>query len=173
MVSTRLKSLMNDIVPSTPMQREEALIFMHLCQSDDKDLKTDVFELDKESEIYKHFKPVIEGYQLQIFLKRLQHLAKMHITLGAFITIAQRLESAGDAVLYAYYIFHKLPKGQLKVTMTDVSKELFPHGFFSEEQLHEIWEGQKISEKEQEELADWHCYGVRSNLIDYVESWQK
>jgi len=138
--------------------------------SKDGELQKDVNELDKESEIYKHFKPMIDAFQLQVFLKRLEHMAKLKISLGAFIMIAQHLNSPGDAVMYAYYMFHKLPANCF-VGIEEVSVKLFPWGFFSEEQLKAIWDAQKV--RVDDGLDECTCYGAHDNLLDYVEFWQK
>ena len=58
--------------PRTPMTEDETKIMVTLMMSKDTQFSTSIDELDKESEIYKHFKPLIESFQGQVFLKRLQ-----------------------------------------------------------------------------------------------------
>lgn len=156
--------------PRTQMSEEETMIMMKLMLSKEPEFSCDVNELDKNSEVYKHFKPLINGFQMQIFLKRLEHLAKLRISLSAFIAIAQHLESAGDAVMYAYYLSHKLPKDSF-VGIQEIAGILFPWGFFSKEQLNAIWDEQKV--REDDGLDECHCYGAHDNLLDYVEFWEK
>ena len=106
----RLTSIFDKNRPSTAMDEDLTNFFLSIMLSKDENLAKDINEVDKESEIYKHFEPLIKGFQMQVFLKRLEHLAKMKISLGAFLITAIHLESAGSAVMYAYYMFHKLPK---------------------------------------------------------------
>jgi hypothetical protein len=152
------------------MSEQETKIMINLMLSTDAALSTDINELDKKSKLYKHFEPLIKGFQMQIFLKRLEHLANLRITLGAFIMIAQHLNSAGDAVMYAYYLFHKLPANSL-IGANEVSEQLFPWGFFSAEQLEKIWDIQKV--RKDDGLDECTCYGAHDNLLDYVETWKK
>ena len=124
--------------------------------------------MDKETEVYKHFKPLIDSFPIQVFLKRLEHMTTLKITLGALIALAEHIsKSAGTAVMYVYYMHHKLPANTV-VDITVISMNLFPFGFFSEEQLHEIWECQKLAPDKRKGT----CIGAQDNLIDYLEVWK-
>jgi hypothetical protein len=94
----------------------------------------------------------------------------MKISLGAFLMIAIHLESAGIAVMYAYYISQKLPKNSF-IDIDEASTKLFPWGFFSEEQLNAMWDAQKV--RPDDGLDECTCYGAHDNLLDYVEFWEK
>jgi hypothetical protein len=166
----RLTDIFNKNRPGTPMTEDETRFSIHLMMSRDENLLKDINEADKESELYKHFEPLIKGFQMQIFLKRLEHLAKMKISLGAFLMIAIHLENAGSAVMYAYYIFNKLPKNCF-IGIEEVSAKLFPWGFFSNEQLEKMWDEQKV--KIEDGLDECTCYGAPDNLLDYAEFWEK
>lgn len=166
----RLTDIFDKNRPSTEMGEEEMRIMMHMMLSKDPELSSDINELDKESEAYKQLKPLINGFQMQIFLKRLEHLAKMKISLGAFIILAQHFDSPGIAVMYAYYLFHKLPKNSF-IGINEVAMTCFPWGFFSEEQLARMWEEQKV--RPDDGLDGCHCYGAPDNLLDYAEFWEK
>ena len=166
----RLTSIFDKNRPNTQMSEDETKFFFTIMLSKDENISKDINEIDKTSEIYKHFEPLTNGFQMQIFLKRLEHLAKMKISLGAFLLIAIRLESAGSAVMYSYYIFHKLPKNCF-IGIDEVTMKLFPWGFFSEEQLKAMWDEQKV--KLDDGLDECTCYGAPDNLLDYVEFWEK
>ncbi len=166
----RLTSIFDKNRPSTAMDEDLTNFFLSIMLSKDENLAKDINEVDKESEIYKHFEPLIKGFQMQVFLKRLEHLAKMKISLGAFLLIAVHLESAGAAVMCAYYTFHKLPKNCF-IDVNQVSTKLFPWVFFSKEQLNEMWDEQKV--RPDDGLDECHCYGAPDNLLDYVEFWEK
>jgi hypothetical protein len=156
--------------PHTQMSENEMILFLTIIMSRDKIFDKDINEVDKTSEIYKHFEPIVNGFQMQIFLKRLEHIAKLRISFGAFIMIAFHLNNPGDAVMYAYYLFHKLPKNSF-VGVDEIANVLFPWGFFSEEQLHKMWDEQKV--RDDDDLNSCTCYGVHDNLLDYVEFWEK
>lgn len=155
--------------PHTPMAEEETRLALILMTSKDININTDINEVDKSSDIYQHFEPLINAFQMQIFLKRLEQLTTLRITLGAFLMIAQHLYSAGSAVMHAYYLHIKLPANTL-VGITEVSMELFPYGFFSDEQLSTIWDAQKV--RHDDELDRCTCCGAPDNLLDYIETWK-
>jgi len=166
----RLTDIFDKNRPGTEMDKDETTLFFNIYMSKDKIFSEDINEVDKSSEIYKHFEPIVKAFQMQVFLKRLEHLAKLKISFGAFIMIALHLNNAGDAVMHAYYLFHKLPKNSF-VGVDEVAKVLFPWGFFSEEQLHEIWDEQKV--RVDDGLDECTCYGAPDNLLDYAEFWEK
>ncbi len=155
--------------PKTQMSEEETIIMIKIMLSKEPEFSCDVNELDKNSEVYKHFEPLINGFQMQVFLKRLEHLAKLRISLSAFIAIALHLESAGDAVMYAYYLSYKLPKNSF-VGIQEIVDVLFPWDFFSKEQLNAIWDEQKV--RSDDDLDECTCCGAHDNLLDYIEFWE-
>lgn len=169
MNNQRLINAFESNPPNTPITEEEFRIGIYITMSDDVNLGCEINSLDEESEVYKHFKPMIKGFQMQIFLKRLELLAGLKITLGAFIMVAQHLNSAGDAVMYAYYLSRLFPKGSL-IDVDGITMKAFPMGFFSEEQLKNIWDAQKV--RPNDGLDECHCYGAHDNLLDYVETWK-
>lgn len=168
----RIAKLFEDNQPRTEMSAEEMKVMMGILMSNEPAFTTPVDELDKDTEIYKHFKPLLDGFQLQVFLGRVKHVAKMRITLGAFILLAQHLDSAGSAVMYAYYIWLKL-KPHTLITTNVVCEELFPWGFFSEEQLSAMWSAQKINAEDRKTTLSPIMFTQSDNLIDFQESWIK
>ena len=157
----RIAKLFEDNQPNTEMSVEETRITMGLMLSNEPEFSTPIEELDKESEIYNHFKPLLEGYQLQVFLTRLKHMARMRITLGAFLLIAHHLESAGVAVMYSYYIWLKL-KPYTLITIDVVARDLFPMGYFSKEQLNFVWDAQKVNAEDKKKNR-WHQSGANKD----------
>lgn len=167
---SRLEEIFNANVPRTEMSSEETKVFLDIAMSDNMFFSMNVNEVDKESEIGKHFKPLIDAFQIQVFLKRLKHLTTLRITLGALVVMAEHIgASAGVAVMYAYYVHHKLKPNTL-ITLEVIANELFPWGFFSEEQLLLMWDEQKVLPKDG--LDEYTCCGAPDNLIDYVECWK-
>jgi hypothetical protein len=120
------------------MSVEEMEIFLLFHTSKDPTINFDIDELDKESEIYKHFKPIIMSFQGQILIKRLKVSANIKMSLSALIMLLHHMPNAGAAVIHSLYIQNKLPENTL-ITLDTYTKRLFPWGNFSEEQLSEIW----------------------------------
>lgn len=166
----RLVKLFEDNKPNTEMSAEEMRVMMGILLSKEPAFKTPIDELDKDSEIYESFRPLLEGFQLQVFSMKLKQLTTLRISLGAFIMLSQHFKSAGDAVMYAFYLCHKLPINTF-VDASTVTSKLFPFGFFSNEQLNEMWDKQKV--KFDDGLDECTCIGAPDNLLDYVEFWEK
>jgi len=139
-----------------------------MLMSPNSELNTDIELIDKNSEIYNHFKPLITAFPIQIFLNRVK-FAELKITLGAAILLAEHVAVPGKAVMYAYYLYSKLTPGTL-ITADVFSTKLFPWGMFSEEQLDEIWDLQKVDSKTMPENT---CFGAHDNLLDYLQTWGK
>jgi len=153
--------------PSTQMSKDETMTMFNLLMTKDPNLTCDLNEIDVESEIYKHFKPLIKAFQSQVFLSRLKALTSLKITLGALIILMHHMESAGKAVMMVFYLYHKLPEDTL-ITVEGIS-EVFPWGFFSDEQLNKIWDAQKVDVDDREGFT---CIGAHDNMIDYLETWK-
>lgn len=152
--------------PRTPMSEDESNLMINIMMSKDPSLSIDITEMDKKSENYQHFKPIIESFQAQVFLSRLKHMTSLKISLGALLILMNYMESPGKVVMFVFYLFYKLPANKLIDVNTII--ELFPWGFFSEEQLNEIWNAQKVGKEESEGFS---CIGAPDNMIDYLETW--
>ena len=155
--------------PNTPLTEEETRVLMNILLSQDKNLNINIDELDKNSKIYAHFNPLINSFQAQVFLKRLQGLSTIKMSLGALIMLVFYMETPGSSVMYAYYIHTKLAPNTL-VNMNVFSTDLFPWGMFSKEQLKNIWDAQKV--KHDDGLDGCNCIGAHDNLLDYEETWR-
>ena len=162
-----LIEIFNNHAPRTPLTEEEMMIMLNLMMSNDKNLSTDIEIMDEESEIYQHFKPLIESFQGQVFLKRIKYFTTLKISLGAFAMLLQHMPTPGACVMYAFYLDTKLPKDCL-VTV-EIIAEIFPLGFFTETQLSDIWSAQKVNS---EECKSYRCVGAPDNMIDYLEIWK-
>ena len=163
----KLVEIFDKHTPNTEMTEDEMMLMMSIMIGKDKSLSIDIDELDKDSEIYKHFKPLIESFQGQVFLKRLKAFTTLKISLGAFAILLQHMPSPGACVMYNFYLCNKLPENTLITVET--FGDVFPWGFFSESQLKEIWAAQKVDS----EMAKKHqCVGAPDNMIDYVETWK-
>jgi len=153
--------------PNTPMSKDETMAMFNILMSKDPNLSCDLNEIDKESEIYKHMKPLIESFQARIFLSRIKALTSLKISLGALVILMHHMESPGKAVMLTFYLYRKLPENIL-VTVDKIG-EVFPWGFFSDEQLNKIWDAQKVNS---EERKNYTCIGAPDNMIDYLETWR-
>lgn len=163
----KLIEIFDKHVPRTPMTKKETMIMFNLMTNKNKSFSIDIKELDKESEIYKHFKPVLESFQGQVFLKRIENFTSLKMSLGAFVMLIQHMPSPGACVMYTFYLHSKLPENTLVIV--DSFVEVFPFGFFSEIQLSDIWNAQKVNTKESKTSE---CVGAPDNMIDYVKIWK-
>jgi hypothetical protein len=165
----RIDEIFKKHTPSTEMDADEAKVFMNILFSKDPVMETDIDDLDKESELYKHFKPLFEAPQIKVFLIKIKYLTSLKISMGAFMIFSMCIENFGQATMHAYYLHSKLPANTL-VTLKHIGESLFPMGFFSESQLKQIWDEQKTNRKE---AAGLTCIGAFDNLLDYKEMWEK
>lgn len=165
----RIDEIFDKHHPRTQMSETETMAMLNIMLSKDPAMNTDVYKQDETSDLYQHFKPLFDEFVFKVFLSKIKHFTTLRISLGAFIMLSLRLESPGNATMYAYYLHRKLPAGTL-VTINDIAAKLFPWGFFSEEQLNLIWSEQKTNKKE---TANLKCVGSSDNLLDYIEMWEK
>lgn len=160
----KLIDIFNQHSPNTPMSEDETMAYMNMLMSKDPIFDVDLNEADKEDPNYKHFKPLIDSFVPQVFLGRLKAMTSLKMSLGALIILIHHMESPGNAVMHTFYLHYKLPDYTL-ITLDVISRQLFPFGMFSEEQLNEIWNAQKVS-------GDDRPKGGTDNMIDYPEVWR-
>lgn len=165
----RIDEIFKKHSPLTEMSKDEFTTMFNIMRSKDPAMNKDVYEQDETSDTYQHFKPLLDEFVFKVFLSKINYLTTLRISLGAFIALAFRIKSPGDATMYAYYLHSKLPANTL-VTIDNFAEQLFPLGYFSEEQLKEIWHEQKIITGEDNGLTS---VGAPDNLLDYKEMWEK
>lgn len=136
-----LVKLFDERSPNSEMSEEETMMMMGILMGENKELSIDINEIDKKSDLYNHFKPVFDAFVAKVFLGRLEALTTIKMSAGALVILMGHMPSAGAAVMYAFYLKHKLPENTLVTVET--FGDVFPWGFFSERQLSEIWDGQK------------------------------
>ena len=170
MKNNKIVEIFSKHQPKTPLTFDESKFLVSMLMDKSKTFDVLLDEVDKESEVYKHFKPLIDSFQVQVFLGRLKNFTTHKITLGALVMLSLQLHSAGAAVLMTYYLHHKLPDNTL-INIDVYSMKLFPFGVFSEEQFNEIWDAQKVSNLD--DMSSYKCIGAYDNLVDYLEFWEK
>jgi hypothetical protein len=163
----KLISIFEKHNPNTEMSEDETTAMFKVMLSNDPNLSCDLDDIDTESNIYKHMKPLLETFQARVFLSKLKHLTTLKMSLGALVILMYHIESPGKAVMYTFYLSTKLPKNT--VITVDKFAEIFPWGFFSEKQLNEIWSAQKVKS---ENCKGYTCIGAQDNMIDYLEIWK-
>lgn len=163
----KLINIFEKHIPDTQMDVEENMALFNLLKTKDRNFSCDLDEIDKGSEIYKHMKLLIESFQAQVFLKRIKAFTSLKISLGALVILMHHMKSAGKAVMYTFYLHYKFPAETIVTLETIV--DLFPMGFFSEKQLNEIWDAQKVGSDDSEGFT---CIGAPDNMIDYLETWK-
>jgi hypothetical protein len=140
--------------PDMEMTPEDARLLLSLLMSKDPTLKTDVNKLDKNSDVYKHFQPMIESFVSQVFLKRVENCTSLKISLGALIMLLLYMENPRNAVIYTYYLDYKLEPNTL-VTLNVFGERAFPWGMFTPQQLDNIWEAMQPEKKPAKKLK-WY-----------------
>ena len=163
----KLVDIFDKHTPRTVMTQEETMIMFKLLMSKDESFSKSLDDVDKDSEIYQHFAPLVDSFIGQVFLSRLKALTSLKMSLGALTMLMQHMESPGSAVMHVFYLYYKLPENTV-VTVETIG-DVFPMGFFNNEQLKEIWDAQKVRGDERDEFT---CIGAPDNMIDYLESWR-
>lgn len=65
----------------------------------------------------------------------------------AALMLARIAQSPGKAIIYCWYLQYWCKKHNVKdVTLIRLLEEIFPYGFFSEEDLERVWKAQKITD---------------------------
>lgn len=165
----KLAEIFSKNLPRDPLTEEESMLLIGMFMSGKDELNIPISEIDKNSDFYKEIKPVLEAFEIKVFLKRLEVLSTVKMTMGVLAMIMQRIHSVADVVMYAYHIHTKLQPNTL-VDLNVFSRTLFPLGMFSAQQLREIWDAQKVSK---EDVVGLTGIGAYDNLIDYKEMWEK
>ena len=163
----KLVDIFDKHTPRTVMTQEETMIMFKLLMSKDESFSKSLDDVDKDSEIYQHFAPLVDSFIGKVFLGRLNALTSLKMSIGALVMLMQHMESPGSAVMHAFYLYHKLPEDTV-VTVETIG-DVFPMGFFNNEQLKEIWDAQKVRDDDRENFT---CIGAPDNMIDYLESWR-
>jgi hypothetical protein len=134
--------------PDMEMTGEDFRLLMSMMMSKDENLNKNVNDLDKSSEIYIHFQPLIDSFVSQVFLKRVEVCTSLKISLGALIILLLYMENPRNAVIYTYYLDYKLEPNTL-VTLTVFGEKAFSWGMFSPIQLDNIWDAMQPEKKTQ------------------------
>jgi len=162
MSKQKLIDIFNQHSPITEMDEDETLVFMNMILSKDPIFDVDLNDIDKENPIYEQFKPVFDEFVSKVFLKRLEVMTSLKMSLGALIILSFHMPNPAVAIMHCFYLSYKLPANTL-VTLKVISEKLFPWGMFSDKQLNDIWDAQKVSSSE---------FGGTDNMIDYPIVWK-
>lgn len=101
---------------------------------------------------------------MKVFEKRLE-LAGIEVTKGVKIMMGCLMKTPGEAVLYfCYFLKWCKDNDKNKVTMEDWSISMFPLGVFQDDDLHGVWESQKVLRANDGEFAP-------DNLVDYSSAF--
>jgi hypothetical protein len=111
---------------------------------------------DREFELPEEEKPFL----VKLIEKRLKYGMTYKIKdsrLILFLAILAR--NAGSAVMYMTYLQYWCKKKHvIEIDLNRFCEEIFPMGFPSEDDLHKIWDGQKVMRESS---------GASDNLVDY------
>lgn len=85
-------------------------------------------------------------FLMKLIEKRVEVCFTYTISECAALLLAMVAGYPGAAVIYCWYLQYWCKKNNVKdVTLTRLMDEIFPFGFFSEEDLRRVWEAQKIA----------------------------
>ena len=168
MERNKLISIFDKHNPQTAMSEDETMFMMNAMLSDDPNYSCNIYDIDKDSELYTHFVPLLESFVAQVFLARIKTMTSLKMSLGALVILMHHIESPGSAVMYCYHLHNKISENT--IVTADKLAEAFPWGFFSDTQLKEIWEAQKVKKDDRE---GYKCVGAPDNMIDYLEMWKE
>jgi len=140
MKKKELLEMFNQNQPDTPMIADEATFMMNLLLIQDKDTRfsTDVDEIDLKSGDLNHFEPIIYSLLFKRFQKEIKSLGGIKMSLAASLVIMQHISNLKSLKVYSLYLYSKLPDNTF-VDLKNICEELFPWGFFSDEQIFEIY----------------------------------
>jgi len=85
-------------------------------------------------------------FLMQLIEKRVEACFTYTISECAALLLAMVAGYPGAAVIYCWYLQYWCKKNNVKdVTLARVMEEIFPSGFFSEEDLEKTWKAQKVA----------------------------
>lgn len=125
------------------------------------------FLLSAESE-EKSEELLKEIWTADTMIKRMKAQFGREIDPRVAIIIALGHNSIGSCILYGYYLHWKANQLGIsgKITLTHFGENIFPFGMFSEEDIRNIWDSQKVYNRD-EEFEGLEFSRGTDNLIDY------
>lgn len=132
----------------TPMTNQLSEVFIKLTLL--KDINLDIPEEEKPF-IYK----VIE--------KRIYTLHNYKVDDKVLLFLSCLCESAGDGVMYIWYLQYQCKKRNINFISFDIFSEIFAWGFPSKDTLNRLWSSQKVHRKNLD---------FSDNLLDYYSAGQ-
>jgi len=104
-------------------------------------------------------------WQFEAFEKRVNNF--LNFTADNRVKIFMVMQTngvIGKLVMYCYYMQYLCKKNNIKhITWENFSMDFFPNGFFSDEDLKKVWDGQKITKTDTEGKSHLGS----DNLLDY------
>lgn len=163
------QEMLNKIEPNRLIDQNELDFIMVLMLNDKKGIDYDINNVTDDLEIYKSLQVLLRNMVPRIFKLRLEQHTTLSIATNAFWSLCGFMDTPGHAVMYAYYLKHKLPENTF-IDMNVLYQQVFPYTFFSDDQLNDIWDAQKVDQEE--DMSDYTCIGAPDNKLDYLEFWK-
>ena len=137
-----------------PMSDENSEILIKLIILNQTGTKEKFDQMEKESKQFN---------QILILDDRLKMLGyKSDLFSKVFLSLF--METPGKIVMYAHYMAYKMKKHGLKeLTIDNLCETIFPLGFPSDEDLHILWNKQKVHKEKSTDVGT-------DNLLDYPEA---
>jgi len=151
-------------IPSTPLPKEDVRILLALLTWDTQavpiQLEKEYIDSITNSDLKQLYIVLMGTLSARIIYSRLKAI-DIEIGIPAIAWLSTFLKSPGDAVMYAHYIAYRFKKGDIEgvITLDSLLSKVFPRGRFSEEQLLELWDTQKV-------------HMLPDNLLDHPMAWE-
>ena len=140
----------DNLLFKTPLDKSEMSILMAALKFEKKLIKEDPFKDIPEKDIPFPVKIVQNAIKTRFTFEMTNPMQVLVGILG---------KSAGTCIMYLTYLQYKAKKlGVKEITATIFAKDIFPSGFPSEEDLHKLWDSQKVKTEKS---------GGSDNLLDY------
>lgn len=135
----QLTEIFKPYEPKMQLSGDEFENLKALLLSKEKNFSIDIDEIDRNSDFYKSYDTTINSTLTRLFLKKLNGNKKIRMTLGTLLVLMPRISDFRTAEIFAMYFQYKLSRNTL-VDLNIFCESLFPWGYYSDEQLADIWD---------------------------------
>jgi hypothetical protein len=149
---------------STPMDELEMKMMMSALQFEEGLLKKDPFADTPKEEL---------PFVVQLVKQSLKSRFTFEMTDCMQVLVGILGKNAGTCIMYLTYLQYRAKKlGVKKITAMEFAQNIFPMGVPSEEDLHKLWDSQKVKRAEtmaSDNLLDYQSALVSIQYLDNVK----
>lgn len=168
-MKNKLETFVKSLQPDEQLSKEMSRFLISLML-DGEELSKSLNEIDKTSQSYELFSPVLNSHLVKIFVNRVELLTTLKLDVASILFISAYLRNPAHSVMYAYFLSMKFAPNT-NIDLKTLCANAFPWGMLSETQLRNLWDIQKIGDIEY--VKNMRCIGAPDNLLDYYETWNK